>query len=141
MFERVRLLFIQSHHGDPGDPELFVWLKDRLDDLIALQPELVALILAIGTLGIPIGDFVKQLKDVGHGTFPGTAAEILSEDVRQIIAPGKITTDQWIDTIKEIHKADMKTTSTIMYGHVDKPFHWAKHFNIIRHTKRDRRYY
>ena len=75
------------------------------------------------TLGIPIGDFVKQLKDVGHGTFPGTEAEILSEDVRQIIAPGKITTDQWIDTIKEIHKADMKTTSTIMYGHVDKPFH------------------
>ena len=89
------------------------------------------------TLGIPIGDFVKRLKDVGHGTFPGTAAEILSEDVRQIIAPGKITTDQWIDTIKEIHKADMKTTSTIMYGHVDKPFHWAKHFNIIRDIQKE----
>ena len=67
------------------------------------------------TLNIPIRDFVSMLKDVGHGTFPGTAAEILSEDVRKIIAPGKITTDQWVDTIKEIHKAGMKTTSTIMY--------------------------
>ena len=89
------------------------------------------------TLGIEIGDFVKRLKDVGHGTFPGTAAEILSEDVRKIIAPGKISTNQWIDTIKEIHKADMKTTSTIMYGHVDKPFHWAKHFNIIRDIQKE----
>ena len=60
------------------------------------------------TLNISIRDFVSMLKDVGHGTFPGTAAEILSEDVRKIIAPGKITTDQWVDTIKEIHKAGME---------------------------------
>tara|TARA_E500000331_G_scaffold43613_4_gene36233 strand:+ start:30827 stop:32038 length:1212 start_codon:yes stop_codon:yes gene_type:complete len=89
------------------------------------------------TLDIPVGDFVSQLKDIGHGTFPGTAAEILSEDVRQIIAPGKITTDQWVHTIKEIHKAGMNTTSTIMYGHVDKPFHWAKHFNILRDIQKE----
>lgn len=89
------------------------------------------------TLGIPILDFVKMLKDVGHGTFPGTAAEILSEDVRKIIAPGKITTDQWVSTIKEIHKAGMKTTSTIMYGHVDKPHHWARHFEVIREIQKE----
>ncbi|MDA9748148.1 5-amino-6-(D-ribitylamino)uracil--L-tyrosine 4-hydroxyphenyl transferase CofH [bacterium] len=89
------------------------------------------------TLNISIRDFVSMLKDVGHGTFPGTAAEILSEDVRKIIAPGKITTDQWVDTIKEIHKAGMKTTSTIMYGHVDKPFHWARHFEVIRQIQKE----
>jgi len=75
------------------------------------------------TLGIEEEDFIGRLKDVGHDTFPGTAAEILVEEVRKIIAPRKMPTEAWIRIVKKAHLAGMRTTSTIMYGHVDRPHH------------------
>ena len=71
------------------------------------------------SLGITEEEFIERLKDVGHNTFPGTAAEILVEEVRKIIAPRKMPTEAWIRIVKKAHKSGMHTTSTIMYGHVD----------------------
>ena len=89
------------------------------------------------TLGIEEEDFIGRLKDVGHDTFPGTAAEILVEEVRKIIAPRKMPTEAWIRIVKKAHLAGMRTTSTIMYGHVDRPHHWAIHIGILRDIQKE----
>ncbi len=89
------------------------------------------------TLDISEEDFIEMLKDVGHNTFPGTAAEVLDEEVRKVIAPRKITTDDWIRIVKKAHRAGMRTTSTIMYGHVDKPYHWARHIGVLRDIQKE----
>jgi 7,8-didemethyl-8-hydroxy-5-deazariboflavin synthase CofH subunit len=82
-------------------------------------------------------DFIEMLKEAGHDTFPGTAAEVLDEEVRTVIAPRKIPTQTWIDVVRKAHKAGMRTTSTIMYGHVDKSYHWARHLGILRDIQKE----
>ena len=89
------------------------------------------------TLNISEEDFIEMLKDVGHNTFPGTAAEVLDEEVRVKIAPRKIPTEIWIRVVKKAHRAGMRTTSTIMYGHMDEPIHWARHLNILRDIQKE----
>jgi FO synthase len=85
-----------------------------------------------GTLGISIREFLTQLKAEGLGSLPGTAAEILSDDVRAIICPDKLAADEWLNVIETAHEVGLKTTATIMFGHVDTPAHWAKHLLAIR---------
>lgn len=89
------------------------------------------------TLNISEEDFIEMLKDVSHNTFPGTAAEVLVEDVRKVIAPRKIPTEVWIRVVKKAHLAGMRTTSTIMYGHLDEPHHWAIHLSILRDIQKE----
>jgi len=84
------------------------------------------------TLGIPIEAFLSELKEVGLGSLPGTAAEILDDEVRAIICPDKITTAQWLEVVETAHTLGVKTTATIMFGHVDHYRHWARHLLHIR---------
>jgi FO synthase len=79
-----------------------------------------------------IPDFLAELKEAGLGTLPGTAAEILDDDIRRIICPDKINTQQWLDVQRAAHKAGLRTTSTIMYGHVESSRSWAKHLLALR---------
>jgi FO synthase len=84
------------------------------------------------TLGLPIARFLELLHEAGLGSLPGTAAEILDDDVRAIICPDKVNTREWVEVIETAHRVGIKTTSTIMFGHVDTPRHWARHLRIIR---------
>ena len=84
------------------------------------------------TLGIPLHEFLRRLKDAGLGSLPGTAAEVLDDEVRDILCKGKLTTAEWVAAIEAAHGAGLKTTSTIMYGHVDHPRHWARHLLLLR---------
>ena len=84
------------------------------------------------TLGIEVGEYLQQLKDVGLNTLPGTAAEILDDDVREIICADKINTEQWLQVMGAAHSIGFKTTATIMYGHVEKLQHWARHIMRVR---------
>lgn len=84
------------------------------------------------TLGISLGRLLERLKDAGLGSLPGTAAEILDDEVRAVICPDKISTDQWIDVIETAHQVGLPTTSTMMFGHVDRPVHWARHLLRLR---------
>jgi FO synthase len=84
------------------------------------------------TLGIPIESFLSELKEAGLGSLPGTAAEILDDEVRAIICPDKITTAQWLEVVETAHTLGVKTTATIMFGHVDHYRHWARHLLHIR---------
>jgi FO synthase subunit 2 len=82
--------------------------------------------------GLPIPEFLKTLRAAGLGTLPGTSAEILDQEVRDRIARGRITVDQWIEVITSAHALGIRTTSTIMYGHVETPAHWIRHMDLLR---------
>ena len=76
--------------------------------------------------------YLTELKDAGLSTLPGTAAEILDDEVRAVICPDKINTAQWLEVMETAHKVGFRTTATIMYGHVDQPKHWARHLIRVR---------
>ena len=84
------------------------------------------------TLGLSLTEFLARLKDAGLGTLPGTAAEILDDEIRDIICPDKINTQQWVDVARAAHALGLRTTSTIMYGHVEGPLNWARHLLVLR---------
>ena len=84
------------------------------------------------SLGISVSAFLERLREAGLGTLPGTAAEILDDEVRRVICPDKLRTDEWLDVIETAHRVGFKTTATIMFGHVDRYEHWARHLLRIR---------
>ncbi len=84
------------------------------------------------TLGLSLTEFLIRLKDAGLSTLPGTAAEILDDEIRAIICPDKINTQQWVDVARAAHALGLRTTSTIMYGHVETPLNWARHLLVLR---------
>lgn len=84
------------------------------------------------TLGIPVKEFLSDLKDAGLNTLPGTAAEVLDDEVRATLCPDKINTEQWLSVMEQAHELGFKTTATIMYGHVERVQHWARHLIRIR---------
>lgn len=84
------------------------------------------------TLGLPVSEFLRSLIDAGLGSLPGTAAEILDDEVRSVLCPDKINTAQWFDVINAAHRLNLKTTATIMFGHVDRPQHWSRHLLRVR---------
>jgi FO synthase len=84
------------------------------------------------TLGITVPAFLADLKAAGLGTLPGTAAEILDDEVRRVIAPDKIMTAQWLAVVRAAHELGLHTTSTIMFGHLERPVSWARHLLALR---------
>ena len=84
------------------------------------------------TANLPLEEYLVRLKEAGLGTLPGTAAEILDDEVRTVICPDKINTAQWLEVMETAHRVGFRTTATIMYGHVDQPKHWARHLIRIR---------
>ncbi len=84
------------------------------------------------TLRLPLDDYLGRLRDAGLGTLPGTAAEILDDEVRAVLCPDKLNTAEWLDVIEAAHRVGLRTTATIMFGHVDRPLHWARHLLRIR---------
>ena len=84
------------------------------------------------TLGLSLADFLARLKQAGLSTLPGTAAEILDDEVRAVICPDKVSTAQWLEVMRTAHRTGLRTTATIMFGHVDRYVHWARHLLAIR---------
>jgi FO synthase len=89
------------------------------------------------TLGLSYEDYLADLKSAGLATLPGTAAEILSDDIRDIICPDKVNTRQWLAVMRAAHKVGLKSTATIMFGHVETYAHWAEHLVQIRALQRE----
>ncbi len=84
------------------------------------------------TLGVSLEEFLIELKRFGLGTLPGTAAEILDDEVRATLCPDKIRTGEWLEVMRTAHRIGFRTTATIMFGHMEKPVHWARHLLRIR---------
>ena len=84
------------------------------------------------TLGASVEEFLLELKEAGLGTLPGTAAEVLDDEIRAVICPDKINTIQWADVMRAAHAVGLRATTTIMFGHVDGPINWARHLMVLR---------
>jgi 7,8-didemethyl-8-hydroxy-5-deazariboflavin synthase CofH subunit len=84
-----------------------------------------------------VRDYLGKLKEAGVGSLPGTSAEILDDEVRDIISPGRINTEQWTEVITTAHRLGIPTTSTIMYGHIETSLHKAKHLELLRRIQEE----
>ena len=84
------------------------------------------------TLGLSVEEFLRSLRAAGLDTLPGTAAEILDDEVRSLICPDKLNTEEWLSVMRDAHEVGFRTTATMMYGHLEKPKHLARHFLRLR---------
>ena len=81
--------------------------------------------------GMPLADYLAMLRDNGLGTLPGTAAEILDDQIRHILSANKLSTAQWVEVIRTAHRCGIRTTSTLMYGHTETPAHWVRQMMLL----------
>jgi FO synthase len=88
-------------------------------------------------LGEPLADYLRRLMDVGLKTLPGTAAEILDDEIRAVICSDKITTDEWLDAHRTAHEVGLRSNVTIMFGSVEQPVHWARHMVRTRALQKE----
>jgi FO synthase len=88
------------------------------------------------TLGLALEPYLERLRAAGLGTLPGTSAEILDDEVRRVICPDKNTVAQWLQVMAAAHAVGLRSTSTIMFGHVETPRHWARHLLVLRDAQR-----
>ncbi|MGA2102242.1 MAG: 5-amino-6-(D-ribitylamino)uracil--L-tyrosine 4-hydroxyphenyl transferase CofH [Candidatus Sulfotelmatobacter sp.] len=82
--------------------------------------------------GMPLADYLSMLRDNGLGTLPGTAAEILDDEIRHILSANKLSTAQWVEVIRTAHHCGIRSTSTLMYGHTETPAHWVRQMLLLR---------
>jgi FO synthase len=88
------------------------------------------------TLGAPLEEYLTELRDAGLSSLPGTAAEILDDEVRQVICPDKVTTAQWLQVHDVAHRVGLRSNVTMMFGHVESPRNWARHLLHAREQQR-----
>ncbi|MEX2562230.1 MAG: bifunctional FO biosynthesis protein CofGH [Nitriliruptoraceae bacterium] len=122
------------HPDLPGD-----YYFDILDAVRARTPDMhihafspMEVVNGASRLGISVREWLQEAHRRGLGSMPGTAAEILDDEVRWVLTKGKLPADQWIDVITTAHEIGLPSSSTMMYGHVDHPRHWVNHLKTLR---------
>lgn len=127
------------HPSYTGDTYLAILraVKDACPDLHVHAFSPLEVSQGARTLGMPVSDYLSMLRDAGLGSLPGTAAEILHDDIRAQICPDKLTTREWLDVVGAAHRVGLPTTSTIMFGHLESTRHWARHLNELRNLQLD----
>ena len=89
------------------------------------------------TLGLSLEDYLTGLREAGLSSLPGTAAEILDDEVRDVLCGDKIRTAEWFDVMRAAHRVGLRSTSTIMFGHIERTEHWARHIRRIRDLQQE----
>ena len=102
-------------------------IKEVLPDLHVHAFSALEVWQGAATLELPLRDYLARLKAAGLASLPGTAAEILDDEIRALICPDKVTTGQWLEVHETAHEVGLRSTTTIMFGHVDGPRNWARH--------------
>jgi FO synthase len=111
-------------------------IKEVLPDLHVHAFSALEVWQGAATLDLPLRDYLERLRAAGLASLPGTAAEILDDEVRAVICPDKVTTDQWLEVHELAHQVGLRSTTTIMFGHVDGPRNWARHLLRLRDQQR-----
>jgi len=126
------------HPGFDGDYYVSVVraIKDAVPDLHVHAFSALEVWQGAATLGLPLDVYLARLRDEGLASLPGTAAEILDDDIRAVICPDKITTAQWLQVHETAHRAGLRSNATIMFGHVEGPRSWARHLLAVRELQR-----
>jgi 7,8-didemethyl-8-hydroxy-5-deazariboflavin synthase CofH subunit len=112
-------------------------IKSRLPDLHVHAFSPMEIAYGIEKTGMPLRDYLLMLKDAGLGSVPGTAAEILDDDVRRSLSPNKLKVQQWIEIIRTAHQLGIPSTSTMMYGHTESSEHWVRHILLLRQIQQE----
>jgi FO synthase len=122
------------HPGFDGEyyVELVRAIKRELPDLHVHAFSALEVWQGAATLGEPLEPYLTRLRDAGLASLPGTAAEILDDEVRAVICPDKVTTAQWLEVHETAHRVGLRSTATIMFGHVESPRSWARHLLRLR---------
>ncbi len=112
--------------------EILVSLKAEFPDLHihAFSPEEIDF--GHRKSGMELADYLRWLMEAGLGTIPGTAAEILDDEIRNVISPRKLKRDRWIEIVTTAHRVGLHSSSTLMYGHIETPRHVAEHLGLLR---------
>ena len=111
-------------------------IKDAVPELHVHAFSALEIWQGAATLGVPLRDYLERLRDEGLASLPGTAAEVLDDEVRAVICPDKITTAQWLEVHETAHEVGLRSNNTIMFGHVDGPGRWARHLVAVRELAR-----
>ena len=124
--------------GLPRDLPKFHY-RDILRAIKQAQPKMhihafspMEIVYGVELTGMPLADYLSMLRDNGLGTLPGTAAEILDDEIRHVLSSNKLTTAQWIEVIRTAHRCGIRSTSTMMYGHAETPAHWVRQMRLLR---------
>ena len=122
------------HPDLPGTAyfEIAAEVKRRVPDLHVHAFSPMEVVNGASRTGLPIREWLVRAKDAGVNSLPGTAAEILDDDVRWVLTKGKLPASVWIEVVSTAHELGLPTSATMMYGHVDTPKHWVGHLRVIR---------
>ncbi|MGP4021757.1 bifunctional FO biosynthesis protein CofGH [Actinomadura sp. 3N407] len=107
-------------------------VKNRAPDIHLHSYSPMEVVNGASRADMSIREWLEGAKEAGVDSLPGTAAEILDDDVRWVLTKGKLPTDQWVEVVTTAHEIGLRTTSTMMYGHVDTPSHWVAHIKLLR---------
>ena len=111
-------------------------IKDAVPDVHVHAFSALEIWQGAATVGLPLDEYLARLRDAGLGSLPGTAAEILDDEVRRVICPDKVTTAQWLDVHETAHRVGLRSNVTMMFGHVEAPRNWARHLVRARDQQR-----
>ncbi|GIF43422.1 bifunctional FO biosynthesis protein CofGH [Actinoplanes xinjiangensis] len=106
-------------------------VKQRVPGMHVHAYSPMEIVTASAKAGVSLREWLTELKEAGLGTIPGTAAEILDDDVRWVLTKGKLPTSAWVDVVTTAHQVGIRSSSTMMYGHVDHPRQWLGHFRVL----------
>ncbi|NUT34982.1 MAG: bifunctional FO biosynthesis protein CofGH [Hamadaea sp.] len=112
-------------------PRLIEKIKERVPRMHVHAFSPMEIVTAAAKAGVSIADWLGRLRDAGLDTIPGTAAEILDDEVRWVLTKGKLPAAAWIDVVTTAHRLGIRSSATMMYGHVDHPGHWLGHFRVL----------
>jgi FO synthase len=112
-------------------------IKTRLPNLHIHAYSPMEITYGVEKTRMPLGDYLLMLKSAGLNSIPGTAAEILDDQVRRSLSPNKLKVQQWIEIIRTAHRLGIPTTSTMMYGHTELPEHWVRHLLLLREIQKE----
>ncbi|HQR26955.1 MAG TPA: bifunctional FO biosynthesis protein CofGH, partial [Nocardioides sp.] len=112
-------------------------VKDRVPDMHVHAFSPMEVVNGATRAGLSLEEFLLQLREAGLGSIPGTAAEILDDDVRWVLTKGKLPTRTWVEVVTTAHRLGLPSSATMMYGHVDHPRHWVAHLRLLRRVQEE----
>ncbi|SCG41397.1 bifunctional FO biosynthesis protein CofGH [Micromonospora inositola] len=114
-----------------GYADLVRAIKSRVPGMHVHAFSPMEIVTAAAKAGVPVKEWLIQLRDAGLDTIPGTAAEILDDEVRWVLTKGKLPAAAWVEVVSTAHELGIRSSSTMMYGHVDHPGQWLAHFRVL----------